>query len=121
MRVTRSGIAVLLVAAGVVAIQAANSDPALVEAAKQKNGEAVRALLKKGVDVNAPQGDGATALHWAAHWDDVAMADLLLRAGANVKAANDRGATPLWVACVSGSALMIDRLLKAGANPNAAL
>ena len=30
------------------------------------------ALLKQRVDVNAAQPDGATALHWAAHWDDVA-------------------------------------------------
>ena len=121
MRFMRTGMAVLLAAAGVAVAQAANGDLTLVEAAKQRDGDAVRALLKKGADVNAPQGDGATALHWAAHWDDVEMADLLLRAGANVKAANDGGATPLWVACVGGSALMIDRLLTAGANPNAAL
>ncbi len=43
---------------------------------------AVRALLQKKADVNAAQVDGATALHWAVHRDDLEMADLLIRAGA---------------------------------------
>ena len=65
---------------------------------------AVRALLAKKADVNAPQGDGATALHWAVYRGDIELADLLLRAGANVKAANREGATPLWLASVNGDA-----------------
>jgi ankyrin repeat protein len=68
--------------------------------------------------VNAPQGDGATPLHWAAYEDDLEAADLLIRAGAVISAANDLGVTPLWVACTNGSAAMIGRLLEAGANPN---
>jgi ankyrin repeat protein len=99
---------------------AAAADLRLVEAVKDRNNEAVRALLKQRVDVNAPQPDGATALHWAAHWDDLATADLLIRAGANVNAANDLGVTPLALACYSGNASMVERLLAAGANPNAA-
>ena len=47
------------------------------------------ALLKTPIDVNARQADGATALHWAAHWDDLQVADALIRAGARVNAAND--------------------------------
>src|SRR5439155_486535 len=70
----------------------AAGDLRLVEAVKTGNTEAVRALLKQHVDVNAPQADGATALHWAAHRDDLTAADLLIRAGANVNAANDLGA-----------------------------
>jgi ankyrin repeat protein len=72
------------------------------------------------VDVNAPQDDGATALHWAAHWDDLAMADLLIQAGANASAADDLGVTPLFMACTNGSGTMVERLLAAGANANAA-
>jgi ankyrin repeat protein len=101
---------------------AAGSEPSpLLDAAKNADREALRALLKPGVDVNAAQGDGATALHWASYRDDLESADLLLRAGANVNAANDLGATPLWTACQNGSATMVRRLLEAGANPNAAL
>ena len=98
----------------------AGSDFRLADAAKHKDRAAVQALLKQHVDVNAPQGDGATALAWAAHWDDLEMADALLRAGANVNAANDYGVTPLALACLNGSAPMVDRLLQAGANANVA-
>ena len=47
----------------------------LIDAVKNRDVEAVQALLKQRVDVNAPQGDGATALHWAAHLDDLRIAD----------------------------------------------
>ena len=69
----------------------ASGDLRLVEAVKRKDKEAVRSLLEEQVDVNAPQGDGATALMWAAHSNDTETADLLIRAGANVDAANDNG------------------------------
>jgi len=95
--------------------------PPLVDAAKNADRNTLRALLKPGADVNAAQGDGTTALHWASYRDDLESADLLLRGGANVNAANDLGATPLWTACQNGSAAMVRRLLEAGANPNAAL
>ena len=100
---------------------AAAGDLRLVDAVKSKNAEAVQALLKQRVDVNAPQGDGATALHWAVHFDDLHIADLLIRAGARVNAANDTGVTPLFLACTNRNAAMVERLLTAGANPNAAL
>jgi len=90
-------------------------DLRLVEAAQSQDREAVRALLRQHVDVNAPQGGGASALHWAAYWDDGVTADLLIRAGANVNATTDLGVTPL--ALVSTGA-MAGKLLAAGANPN---
>ena len=65
--------------------------------------------------------DGATALAWAVHLDDLETAELLIHAGANVNARNDYGATPLWLACRNGNAVMVEKLLSAGANPNAAL
>ena len=90
----------------------------VVEAAKRRDVTAVRAAIARRVDVNTPAGDGATALHWAAHWDDSGLADLLLRAGAKVDAANDLGVTPLSLACANGSAGMVKRLLASGADPN---
>jgi len=98
---------------------ASANDLQLLEAVRNQNREAVRALLKQQVDVNAPQGDGATALHWAAHRDDLETADLLIRAGAKVNAATDLGVTPIALACANGSAAMVEKLLAAGANPNA--
>ena len=82
---------------------------------------AVRALLQQKANVNTPQVDGTTALHWAVQTADLETADLLIRAGANVSVANRAGATPLLLASVNGNAAMIEKLLKAGANPNAAL
>ena len=80
----------------------------------------MRALIAAGGDVNVAQGDGATALHWAAHWDDVELAGLLLRAGARINAANDFGVTPLLLASANGRPAMIALLLEAGADPNLA-
>lgn len=91
-------------------------DLRLAEAARNQDREAVRALLQQHVDVNSPQGDGATALHWAAYWDDSVTADLLIGAHANVNAANELGVTPLALA---SSIAMVRKLLAAGANPNA--
>ena len=90
----------------------------VVEAAQRRDATAVRAAIAQRVDVNTPAGDGATALHWAAHWDDSGLADLLLRAGAKADAANDLGVTPLSLACTNGSAGMVKRLLASGADPN---
>jgi ankyrin repeat protein len=103
-----------------IGVSAAGADRRLVDAARSQDRDAVRTLLKQRVDVNVPQSDGATALHWAAHWDDLESADLLIRAGANVQSANDFGITPLALACTNGNAAMVALLLKAGANPNAA-
>ena len=90
----------------------------LIEAVKAGDTEAVRALVASRTDVNAPEVDGTTALHWAAHFDNLAAADLLIRAGANVKTANRYGITPLWLACINGSEAMVEKLLAAGADPN---
>jgi uncharacterized protein len=97
---------------------AGSGDLRLVDAVKSRNHEAVRSLLQQHVDVNTPQADGATALAWAAHWDDMETADLLIRAGANVNAANSYGVTPLSLACTNQNAAMVEKLLKAGADPN---
>jgi ankyrin repeat protein len=87
---------------------------------KQQDASAVRALLQKRVDVNAPAGDGATALHWAAYLDRADLVDLLLAAGANVNVANDLRITPLALAAANGNAAVIATLLRKGAAVNAA-
>jgi ankyrin len=110
--------------AGCLAVAASNvsaEDLRLIQAVKIRDTTAVRGLVKQRIDVNATQGDGATALHWAAHRDDLAIADLLIRSGARANVANDLGATPLHLACTNRSAAMVERLLAAGADARAAL
>jgi len=109
-------LAVSFTAAGAIA---APSDVRLASAMKNRDKASVRSLLAQRIDVNAPDVEGMTALHWAAHWDDLDTAKQLLRAGANAKASNRYGVTPLHEAATLGSAAMIETLLKAGADPNA--
>ena len=100
---------------------AAAADPPLIEAVKRQDAEAVQRLLSDGVEVDARQPDGATALHWATYREDLDTVDLLLRAGADVDAVNRLGARPLWLAAHNGDPALIARLLDAGADPNRAL
>ena len=92
----------------------------LVEAAKQADAAAVRALLQTGADVNAREVDGTTGLHWAAYHDDPELVDVLVRAGAKAGASNRYGVTPLWLATINGNAAIVERLLDAGADARAA-
>jgi len=105
-----------LVALSLAAFGGASSPVA--DAAMKRDRAAVRTLIDRKTDVNAPQADGATALQWAAYNNDLETADILITAGANVKAASREGATPLYLASLEGSAGMIDKLLKAGADAN---
>src|SRR5688572_13083504 len=106
----------VIVLSGVLA--AADSDERLIEAAKRGDAAAVRMLLQQRVPVDAVEADGSTALHQAARYDRIDIADLLIAAKADVKTATRYNITPLSLACANGNAALIDRLLKAGADPN---
>jgi ankyrin repeat protein len=112
------GIALLLSAAGV---HGADSAARLADAAEERDRAKVQALLEARVDVNVPQADGMTALHWAVYHDDLQLAELLLRAAAGVDTATRYGVTSLSLACTNGNADMVALLLKRGADPNLAL
>lgn len=111
----------LLLAAGGLASDASATEAPLADAVEKRDRAAVRALLAEPGKVNAPQVDGMTALHWAAHQDDLETARLLVGARADVKAANRYGITPLALACTNGNAAMIALFLDAGADPNGTL
>ena len=121
MRLTSRSTAAAAVAwLGVAGVAAGNDDLRLIEAIQDQERETVRALIEQKVDVNAREGDGATALHWAVVRDDVEVVDALLDAGADANAANDYGVTPLSLACTNRSAALVGRLLDGGADPDAA-
>jgi len=102
-----------------VSMVAATGAP-IANAAMKGDRDAVRALLKKGLDVNEAQGDGTTALHWAAIKGDADMAQMLIYAGANVRATTRIGAyTPLYLAAKGGYSAVVAALLAAGADARA--
>jgi len=103
-----------------IAVSAAGTAP-VADAAMARDREAIKTLLKNGADVNAAQGDGMTALHWAARNGDAELTQMLLFAGANVKATTRLGGyTPLMMAADQGHATVIAALLSGGADAKAA-
>ena len=97
----------------------AAGDLRVVQAAMSGDRDGVKALLAKKADVNAPEGDGTTALHWAALNNDPQMVQLLVAAGANLNAATRVGGlTPIAMGCMKGYAPVIKAFLDAGASAN---
>ena len=117
----RQFIALSVAALSFAVVIDAQSAAQIATAAENGDREAVRALLKKGLDVNAAQGDGTTALHWAAMKGDAEMARMLVVAGANVRATTRIGAyTPLYLAAKGGYSDVFAVLLAGGADAKAA-
>lgn len=110
-------LASILVACASVAGAAA---PELIEAARAGEGARALAMLQAGADAAARTSDGTTALHWAAHAEDLALVKALLKAGADVRARNDYGATPLSEAATTGNVAVLETLLRAGADVESA-
>ena len=95
-------VAVMVVGAWLQAA-APSGRSAVADAAMRREVETVRTLLRQGADVNGAQGDGMTALHWAATHGDAELTEILLYGGANVKATSRLGRyTPLHVASQNG-------------------
>jgi uncharacterized protein len=105
-------MAILIIGLATASYAASRSEVA--DAVMKGDQAALRTLLQQKTDVNAPQVDGATALHWAVYRDDVETVNQLIRAGANVNLANREGVTPLAMASLYGQPIIIEVLLKAG-------
>ena len=96
----------------------APSDAPVADAAMRGDVEAVRSLLRSGADVNGAQGDGMTALHWAARHGHRELSEVLVYAGARLNAGTRIGRyTPLHIAARGGRREVVDVLLRAGADP----
>lgn len=109
------GVPAVLGAAPVV-----RSDSPVADAAQRGDSEAVRALLKQGADVNVPQSDGMTALHWAAENGGAELTEMLMYAGAHLEAGTRIGSyTPLHLASEAANVVVVAALLGAGADANA--
>src|SRR5438552_724891 len=103
--------AVVLLSLAGFTFGAARSDVA--DAVMKGDRAAVTRLLAQKADVNAPQVDGATAVHWAVFNDDTATLDALIAAGAKVKVSNREGISPLAMASLYGKTEVVTKLLKA--------
>ena len=122
-RIGKAGLraAVLVALCATTLWAAAAMDAPVAEAAARGDLESVRTLLRDGADVNAAQGDGMTALHWAALRGDAEMVSVLVYAGANVASTTRLGAyTPLHLASRDGRAEAVTLLIEAGSDPDAA-
>ena len=92
----------------------------VADAVMRGDSSRVRQLIKQGLDVNAAQPDGMTALHWAAQRGDAGGAQMLMYAGARVDAVTRNGNyTPLHLAARHGRSAAVRALLAAGADVNA--
>ncbi len=113
--------ALVWVLVGMTGVGDAPTDSPVADAAMRGDTEAVRALVNgQGADVNAAQGDGMTALHWAAANGNPELVQVLIEVGANLELTTRIGAyTPLHLASKEGNAEAIRYLLNAGADPAA--
>jgi ankyrin repeat protein len=117
--ILRSTVACLVLATSVGIAQ--GDDSPLADAAEQRAAATVAALLSQNANVNAPQADGMTALHWGIYHEDLELAKRLIAAGAAVEAKSRYGVTPLSIACQSGAPGLVELLLDSGADANATL
>jgi len=118
--VIRASVVAGVLAVGLSSLLSAAATAPVADAAMNGDKAAVRSLLKSAADVNAAQGDGMTALHWAAMSGDLELAQMLVFAGANVRATTRLGTyTPLFLASQQGHAPVITALLKAGSDVKA--
>ena len=111
-----SYVLVLSVLTGLFPTIAFADTASLLDAAQNNDVVSAITLVNEGAEVNMAYPDGATALHWAAHWSAIDLAESLLNAGAVVDVANELGITPIAIACRNGSEAMVETLLRADAN-----
>ncbi|WP_020182209.1 ankyrin repeat domain-containing protein [Methylotenera sp. 1P/1] len=88
-------------------------------AAVDSRSDEVARLLATGVNVNAQDDNGWSALHFAAQAVSPVCTTLLLQAGADISLQDSFGNTALWRAVMSskGEGSVIRLLLDAGSNP----
>ncbi len=114
LRIRNLGFAGVLLITGAIAVPI---ESPVADAAERGDLEAVRALVREGADVNAAQGDGMTALHWAALNQDAEMTSMLLYAGAHPQATTRLGGyAPIHFAAQRGFAVVVRTLLEGGAD-----
>ena len=102
------------------ALGVARDGPSLVRVFSASHRPVIDLLFAAGVDLNAPDQRGRTALIAATLARDWSTTSRLIKAGANVQHADDTGLTPLMAAAMGGNLAIAQDLLSRGADPSAA-
>src|SRR5262245_40809260 len=113
----QSAVRDLISKGGAPGVRDESGATALMYAALYASPGTLQLLLDAGVDVNASNTNGSTALMWAA--GDPEKVRLLLDRGAAVAAKTKDGTTALLAAALRGSAESMRLLLARGATPTA--
>ncbi len=87
----------------------------LFTAASHGKGEAVKALIEAGADIEPWSRNGSTPLHTAAYVGNAGTLKVLIEAGARIEAKEQRGRTPLHAAAQGGRSGTAQILLASGA------
>lgn len=77
----------------------------------------IAALIARGVDANAADDDGETALQWACRNGEAIVARELLKLGVNPEKSNNEGVTPLHAAASMGRGELVFQILARNASP----
>lgn len=96
----------------------ANSDgntPLHYLSRKKFSKEILQLLLDRGLDINARNAHGETALHNSC-WGDISVCELLLQYGGNPDIKNNKNETPLHWSARLGRLEQVALLVKAGAD-----
>ncbi|RFU68757.1 hypothetical protein D0469_11295 [Peribacillus saganii] len=94
-----------------------NVSPLMTAIESDEGIDEIQKLADAEKDINAADGNGATALHYAVYYDNLQAAELLLNKGANVNAKDSFSTTPLMDAVYMPSLEMAELLIKNGADP----
>ena len=95
------------------------SDEKLVEAAKKGSLEKVKAQLNAGINIDATNHWGWTALHGSASGGHIEIVKLLISNNADLDALTDAGQTPLHIAVTWANFSIVQLLIDGGAKINA--
>ena len=122
MKIINQGLRIEVLGSLVLALLVlplATAESPIADAAMHGDFDSVRILIQEGEEVNAAQGDGMTALHWAAENGDIEMLEMLISAGANSEAVTRLGRyTPLHLASKIGKDASVVSLLRLGSAVN---
>ena len=106
----------LLACSLLLAFASAEAQSPLADSIQGGDRAAALQMISQGADVNAPQGDGSTPLHWAVYKVDHELVAALLKQGATAGVTNKYGSSPLAEAVKLGDVELVTQLLDAGAD-----